>query len=134
MIETTLFAMASLALAFTLWPLVRPPGRLRVSDENAEDLFIAKERVYANIKDLDFDHQVGKIDHEDHQAMRQALKQEAEAILARIDQLKGGSPRVVLETEIARRRKGAKAGGCPGCGSHNPAGARFCTQCGQKLG
>jgi len=134
MIEITLFAMATLGLAFTLFPLLRPPGRLRGSHENVEDLFIAKERVYANIKDLDFDHQVGKIDHEDHQAMRQVLKQEAEAILARLDQLKGGSPRAVLETEIARRRKGAKAGGCPGCGSQNPAGARFCAQCGHKLG
>jgi hypothetical protein len=132
-IEITLFAMASLALAFTLLPLLRPPGRLRAGDENAEDLFIAKERVYANIKDLDFDHQVGKIDHHDHQVMRQALKQEAEAILAKIDQLKGGSARVVLEREIARRRKGAHAAGCPGCGSHNPPGARFCTQCGHRL-
>lgn len=131
--DIVLFAMGSLALTFTLLPLVRPGARLSLGNENAEDLFIAKERVYANIKDLDFDHQVGKIDDADYQSMRTALKQEAEAILVRIDQLKGGSPRRILEEEIARRRKVVQADTCPGCGSHHPTGARFCAQCGHKL-
>ena len=132
-IEIVLFAMASLALAFTLLPLVYASGWLGLGNENVEELFIAKERVYANIKDLDFDHQVGKIDPRDYQTMRQALKQEAEAILVRIDQLKGGSPRRMLEEEISRRRKVVKADACPECGSHYPAGARFCAQCGHQL-
>lgn len=134
MIEIVLFAMASAALAFTLLPMVRPHGRIILGDQNLEDLFRAKERVYANIKDLDFDHQMGKIGDEDYRTMRQGLKQEAESILGRIDQLKAGSLREVLEREIARHRKEPRAGECSGCGANNPVTARFCSQCGHKLG
>jgi ribosomal protein L40E len=133
MIEIVLFAMACAALAFTLLPMFRPMARVTLGDDNAEDLFLAKERIYANIKDLDFDHQVGKIERGDYLAMRQALKQEAEAVLGRIDQLKVGNVREALEKEIARHRKAPGTGGCPACGASNPAGARFCSRCGQKL-
>lgn len=133
MIEIVLFAIASATLAFTLLPMLRPTARISL-DDNAEDLFLSKERVYANIKDLDFDHQVGKIGREDYLAMRQALKEEAEAILERIDQLKGGSLRGLLEREIARHRKTIKAGDCPECGASNAPDARFCSQCGHRLG
>jgi ribosomal protein L40E len=133
MIEIVLFAMASAALAFTLLPMVRPQARTTGGPEDVEDLFLAKERIYANIKDLDFDHEVGKIGDEDYVAMRQALKQEAEAVLGRIDQLKAGSLREALEREIARYRKQPRAGMCLECGTNNPVGARFCSQCGHKL-
>ncbi|MGD2062459.1 MAG: zinc-ribbon domain-containing protein [Nitrospirota bacterium] len=134
MIEIVLFAMASAALAFTVLPMLRPVARTGSGDENAEDLFLSKERIYANIKDLDFDHQVGKIGREDYVAMRRALKQEAEVILGRIDQLKAGNVREALEKEIVRHRKEPRAGGCPECGATNLGGARFCPQCGHKLG
>jgi ribosomal protein L40E len=134
MIEIVLFAMASAALAFTLLPMVRPQARISGGEENVEDLFLAKERIYANIKDLDFDHQVGKIGREDYLAMRQAMKQEAEAVLGRIDQLKAGNLREVLEREIARHRKEPRTGVCLECGANNQLSARFCAQCGHRLG
>jgi hypothetical protein len=136
MIEVILFAIACLATIAALLPLLGiTPGSGRGSGrDNIEDLFLSKEWVYENIKDLDFDHQVGKIDDRDYQAMRGAMKHEAGEILDRIDQLKGGGLRKVLEKEIARHRKAKTAVSCPGCGTVAKPDDRFCSKCGQQLG
>ncbi|RMF86762.1 MAG: zinc-ribbon domain-containing protein [Nitrospirae bacterium] len=119
------------ALAFTLLPFLRPRAAGAGVDLEAEDLFLAKEYVYANIKDLDFDHQVGKIEDEDYQRMRSSLKREASEILDRIERLRGPARREALEREIARRRGNGAA--CPACGAAVAADARFCPQCGKPV-
>jgi hypothetical protein len=137
MIEVALFAIACLATVATLLPFLGvTPGKGRGYDRDSiEDLFLSKEWVYENIRDLDFDHQVGKIDDRDYQAMRGAMKHQAGEILDRIDQLKGGGLRKVLEKEVARHRKaGATDPSCPGCGTPAKPDDRFCSKCGQQLG
>ncbi len=130
MIDIVLFAVALAALAYTLLPYVYH-GRTRAAvDIEAEDLFIAKERIYANIKDLDFDHQVGKVDDADYHAMRTHLKEEAGRILEQIDHLHGRASRGALEREIAQHRA-TKSEVCVQCGKTLAAGTRFCPQCGQ---
>jgi len=130
MINLVIFAFALAALAYTLLPYVYH-GRARAAvDLGAEDLFIAKERIYANIKDLDFDHQVGKVADADYHLMRNHLKEEAGQILEQIDHLHGGTSLGALEREIAQHRA-TKGGQCGQCGEVLVAGARFCPQCGQ---
>lgn len=136
MIEVVLFALACAATAVALHPLLRKgEGPGVAADESAEDLFLAKERVYSNIKDLDFDYQMGKIGDEDHQAMRGMLKGEAGAIIDRIEQLQGGDKRMALEREIARHRKRGSVSSveCPECGAAIKSADRFCSGCGHKL-
>lgn len=130
MIDIVLFTVALAALAYTLLPFVWLGRAHPLRDAGAEDLFIAKERIYANIKDLDFDHEVGKIEDSDYHAMRDHLKQEAAAIIERIDRLHGGVGRAALEREIAQHRT-ARATACPACGEPMVNGARFCNQCGK---
>jgi len=130
MIDIVLFAVVLATLAYTLLPFVwhgRTDAKVNLG---AEDLFIAKERIYANIKDLDLDHEMGKIGDADYHAMRSHLKQEAAGVIERIDHLHGGGDRAALEREIAQHRS---AGGatCRKCGGSLAAGARFCPECGQ---
>jgi len=128
MIDTALFVIAVAALAFTLLPFVWQGRRRAAVNLGAEDLFIAKERIYANIKDLDFDHQVGKIEDDDYHAMRDHLKQDAAAVIERIDHLHDGRA-----TPAAARapHRSAAAQTCGQCGGAIAAGTRFCPACGQ---
>jgi len=130
MIDLALFVVALAALGYTLLPFVHH-GRVRArASAGAEDLFIAKERIYANIKDLDFDHEMGKVDDADYRAMRAQLKQRAAQILDQIDRLHGDGGREALEREIARHRS-TDSGACRQCGEPLKPGVRFCPQCGQ---
>ncbi len=130
MIDIILFTAALAALAYTLLPYVWRGRTYAKVNLGAEDLFIAKERIYANIKDLDLDHEMGKVGDADYQAMRGHLKQEAAATIERIDRLHGGVGRAALEREIAQHRT-ASATACRKCGASLAAGSRFCPECGQ---
>jgi len=129
-IDIIIFTIALAALAYTLLPYIYHGRADTAVDLAAEDLFIAKERIYANIKDLDFDHQVGKVADADYHLMRNHMKEEAGQILEQIDHLHGGASRGALEREIAQHRA-TKVGACGQCGEALAAGARFCPQCGQ---
>lgn len=130
MIDIVLFVVALAALAYTLLPFVWHGRTYAKVNLGAEDLFIAKERIYANIKDLDLDHEMGKVGDADYHAMRGHLKQEAAGVIERIDRLHGGGSRAALEREIASHRS-AGATTCRSCGGSLAAGARFCPACGQ---
>jgi len=130
MIDILLFVVALAALAYTLLPFVWHGRTYAKVNLGAEDLFIAKERIYANIKDLDLDHEMGKIGDADYHAMRDHQKQEAAEVIEQIDHLHGSGNRAALEREIAQHRS-ADAATCRKCGGSLTAGARFCPACGQ---
>jgi len=130
MIDIVLFVVVLAALAYTLLPFVWRGRTYAKVNLGAEDLFIAKERIYANIKDLDLDHEMGKIGDADYHAMRGHLKQEAAGVIDRIDRLHGSTSRAGLEREIAQHRS-AGAATCRKCGGSLAAGVRFCPECGQ---
>ena len=81
-----------LAIGLVVWvgePLVRR-GRTRETAADAqadviERLTLQKETLYTAIRDLDFDHQTGKVDAEDHAVLRRQMEEEAVDLLRQLD-------------------------------------------------
>lgn len=123
-------------------------------------LLAEKEAILAQIRDLDFDHDTGKMPDEIHQHQRAQLMNSAADILRQLEQLevKASQPPAPvvngavdvdddIETAVARMRQGKKVkstpkpqaasanggGYCPQCGNPFDAGDKFCVSCGQKL-
>ena len=106
-------------------------------DDAIERLILQKETLYTAIRDLDFDHQTGKVDAEDHVALRRQMEAEAADILRQLDLADPlADLDLVAEREIlAYRRKedAASEDTCPTCGTDLAADATYCPICGQLL-
>jgi len=136
-----------MAVGLVVWigePLVR---RRRVPDaaEDArrdaiERLVLQRETLYTAIRDLDFDHQTGKVDGEDHAVLRRQMEEEAAAVLRDLD-LADPSSDIDFAVEqhiLAYRQKEDAASPvsestCPACGTGLADGAASCPICGQDL-
>jgi len=121
----------------------------RQMDERAE-LLEKRVAVYAAIRELDFDHETGKVSDEEHARQRAELVREGVAILKGLDRLEAAAPAAdSLEAAIAALRQGEDVGtgvaglsvaptvnghhACPSCGAPTSATDRFCGTCGQSL-
>jgi hypothetical protein len=86
------------------------------------------------IKELEFDHAMGKIAAGDYGEMRDRLRARA---LRLIKQLDGADAyRTQIERDVAALLPQASADAaraCAGCGARNEGDARFCKMCGQAL-
>lgn len=150
MLWTTLFfalLIAGGAAAYVLWPLLsRAAPDVPVEDDRLTDLLSRKDGVLVAIKDLEFDHQVGKLSEEDFQRFDARLRQQAIGYLQQIDKLAPQSAQLdeALEGEITRLRKtrttpasaNGKTAPVTATAAPMPAAkpaARFCTNCGQPL-
>lgn len=111
MLLTTLLIgllIAAGAAGIVLWPLLsRSAPDVPVEDDRLTELISRKDGVLIAIKDLEFDHQVGKLSDEDYQRFNFRLRQQAIGYLQQIDKLAPQSAQLddVLEAEIARLRK-----------------------------
>ena len=136
-----------MAVGLVVWvgePLVRG-RRVRDAAEDArsdsiERLRLQKETLYTAIRDLDFDHQTGKVEAEDHAVLRREMEEEAAVVLRDLD-LADPSADIDFAAEqhiLAYRRKEDAASlvsepTCPACGTGLAADAPCCTICGQDL-
>jgi rubrerythrin len=93
-----------------------------------------KEQVYAALRELDFDRQLGKVNAEDYAALRPQLEAEALALMdeaARSHEPAAGQENLEREVQAARQRLRQEAAGrCPGCGQPRPRGNGRCPRCG----
>ncbi len=66
-----------------------PPTRIESGEEKTRlgYLYERKEVIYENLRDLNFEYKAGKLSDNDFQTMRNAMEEEAAAVLAEIDQL-----------------------------------------------
>lgn len=130
------------AVAIVAWPYFNPtadpdslPDR---SNPVLEDLVAQRDATYAAIKDLEFDHTMGKLSDVDYKGMRAKYETKAVAILQELDDLKKAQPRRArsadsadtIEQEVQRLRRGAQ---CPQCGAPHAANDVFCAKCGTAL-
>ena len=136
-----------MAVGLVVWvcePLVRS-RRDRDAEEDArrdaiERLILQKETLYTAIRDLDFDHQTGKVDAEDHAVLRRQMEEEAAVVLHDLD-LADPSADIDFAAEqhiLAYRRKEEAASSvseatCPACGTGLAVDAVRCAICGEDV-
>ena len=158
MISLTIFAAAGVGIAAlrTFLPLTQKSatfgprllgGRTRAALEREKTL------VLRSIKELEFDHAMGKVSEKDFADMGGRLRARATRLMRQLDA--GAGYRNEIEKEITKRigdappaaesqeqaRGGSKeqdppyvAGACPSCGTSNDTDARFCKHCGAAVG
>ena len=158
MISLTIFAAAVVGIAAlrTFLPLTQKSatfgprllgGRTRAALEREKTL------VLRSIKELEFDHAMGKVSEKDFADMGARLRARATRLMRQLDA--GAGYRSEIEKEITKRigdappvaasheqaGGGSKAqdppyvaGTCPSCGTSNDTDARFCKHCGAALG
>lgn len=128
-------------------PLFRPKPIEGLSPQMREDrekaLQQRKEDVYAAIKEMDFDFEMGKISEEDYRELKSQYKAKALEILKELDTVDGGEDiDAAIERDVHRLRKKKRKGGketvrqinfCPHCGRKVAPKNNFCQGCGMKL-
>ena len=88
-----------------------------------------KVTVLRAIKDLEFDFGMKKVSEADYKDMLARLKQRALLIMEQLDQIPPDAP-----VKPARTQAASRAAVCPRCSTSNDGDAKFCKQCGEKLG
>ena len=85
---TVLALLATLAaLALAMWPVVRRNKQGPADAGNAElnELLSQRDVALNDIRDLDFDRDLGNLSEEDHQQLREQSKRHAVAILKKLN-------------------------------------------------
>lgn len=139
-------ALVLLAAGIVAWALAAPLRRESGEDEGraaaaaqpeAETASVEHERsgVYAALRDLEDDRELGKVSDEDYARLREELRTRALALLreerSRASAARAEAPAAEEGAEEARPGEGGE--GCPACGAALREGDRFCAQCGRAL-
>ncbi len=146
-----LLAAALIAVAFYLvaLPLLQhvrrnAPAASTVNEqERLAELLAQRDAAFQALRELSFDHRVGKITAEDFVAFEATLKQNAAETLRALDRWEAESDDeldLFMERAVDAR-KSALSGAtveldgraCPKCGKPAAAGDRFCGKCGSAL-
>lgn len=119
-----LVLMALAVLAALAYPLLAGGARDRrvvAGPSELDALLRRKAMLYQNMKDLEFEYQMGKLSEADYERLREEDRAEAARILAEIDALEDrDDPDAIIEREIAAREGGARGG----LGDPSPAAER----------
>jgi hypothetical protein len=140
-------AVVALAGFYILMPLFKEPkGNLEMellAETELDRLFNRKTAIYGNLKDLEFEYKMGRLSDADFQQLAAGYKNEAAAILQRLDQIGNSeNPDDAIEKDIALRKSrlydsGAKgtrdSSRCPSCGTEIIPGKKFCADCGHRF-
>jgi hypothetical protein len=153
------FFLALLILAFALVVLAFPLYRARaqtltVNASTLDDLLAQRDGVYATLRDLEQDKELGKLDAADYDALREKYMVRAAEILHELDMLRGEgdaqSASAEIEAEVTALRKRAPSLKtpqpvpvpapvrssdlfCTNCGRQYKPGDKFCARCGHPL-
>ncbi|MEZ4616656.1 MAG: zinc ribbon domain-containing protein [Caldilineaceae bacterium] len=157
MLWMTLLLALLLALAvlgFVLWPLFRSTVPLiNDEDERFTELLARKDRSLRTLKELEFDHQVGKISDEDYQRLQERLSRQAIVLIQQVEKITPATTAMeaALEAEIVKlRRVQPKIPAVNGATSpehavngeqsngvaeprKNEQSVHFCTECGTRV-
>jgi hypothetical protein len=134
--------IAAAALLIVAYPVLAKaraaqPAASSAQEELAE-LVARRDAVFQALRDLNFDHQVGKITDGDFVAFEATLKESAADTLAALDQWESATDRAIdaaLERAINARRAALLGDGraCPSCDRPAATEDRFCAACGAIL-
>ncbi len=117
--------LAAYFLHGALFALVEPKQiEATVTGERRSLLLADKQRVLHTIKELEFDHKMGKINAKDFQELAAPLRLRAAALISDLDR---------LDAEEAEAPRPSTTNACAACGTSNDRDARFCKNCGAPL-
>ncbi|MEE2832888.1 MAG: zinc ribbon domain-containing protein [Candidatus Latescibacterota bacterium] len=93
-----------------------------------------KEQLYASIKELEFDHSLGKISPQDYDAVRGGLEVQAVDVLRNLDGLEvgGGDLDDRIEADITSHRRPDSSTAQPAARTAEPHAHAFCHKCGEQ--
>ena len=144
------FACAVLVVTtfyFVLMPLFREPKNSLdtelLEETEADRLLGRKAVVYDNLKDLEFEHKMGRLSESDFQQLQEGYKNEEATLLQKLALLASSEKADdIIENDIASRksrlygsgaRKSQDAVSCPECGAAIIPGKKYCADCGKRL-
>lgn len=78
-------ALALVAIAFIFWPDRNP--FIQADKTVVDSLTERKDAIYANLRDLNFEHLAGKYPEQDYLEQRNILESEAASVIAQMEQL-----------------------------------------------
>ncbi len=134
-----LVAIAALAaVAYPIFARTRMAEPALVSaQEAAEELLAQRDAAFQALRELAFDHRVGKITDEDFAVFEANLKRTAADALRALDEWEQQADAELepILRAAAKRVAAPTAGGpaCPNCGRPAAPGDRFCGNCGKAL-
>lgn len=131
----------------TLKPLFRETeGNLNIdllAETELDRLLDRKTVIYRNLQDLEFEYKMGRLSDADFQQLATGYKNEAAAVLERLDQLNSSENfDEQIEREVAARKarlygaqskRELESPRCPSCGAEIISGKKFCADCGHRL-
>jgi hypothetical protein len=135
-LELTIALLATLGatvVAFVLYPVfaeARAGGLGTLGEVEREILSLeeTKSRLYANLADLDFEKESGKVSETDYQKAREDYLGQVAEVLSRLDAL---APR---KGEKRKPRDPQAGKTCLECSRRSPESAKFCIHCGAAFG
>lgn len=141
MLTIAIFLLLTIAVTFfVMTPILqsrsrRSPAARVNSNDRASDLEDRKQNIYATIKDIEFDYQMGKLSEEDFHALRQQYKDEAVQVLKELDkaEMKKGKKKVSGRKISGKQQAENAAGFCWVCGTALASRDKFCPNCGTNL-
>ncbi len=155
--STPFLVAATAALGWICWLLFRAAAAL-VREPDVGDNVVAtgrrrkelereKQSLLKALKELEFDHEMGKVSQKDFEDIGALYRARAIGVLRRLDDA-GGDYQKMIAADVAKRLKKAPAAtattpataaeaiagdGCAKCQTRNDADAEFCKKCGSKL-
>jgi hypothetical protein len=114
-----------------------------LAETELDRLLSRKAMIYRNVKDLDFEHAMGRLSDADYHRLDADYKNDAAILLQKLDQLgtfEGLDE--AIEKDIAARKaklfapvatQSREALHCPSCGAEIIPGKKFCGDCGKRI-
>ena len=132
-------ALVGIAMLRVLGPLVLPDEERTSMIGQRTRVALEREKmlVLRSIKELEFDHAMGKLAESDWHEMSNRLRSRATRLMRQLDA--GSGYRERIERDLSARLgatvapAAARDNRCSACTTVNDADAAFCKNCGQKL-
>ena len=137
-IAILLTAVALLAVAYPILAKAPTEKSATTTTESLDELLGQRDAAMQALRELNFDHRVGKISDEDFVVFDASLKHKAAETLRALDEWEAQADDDLeqnMEREIAARRSqlGTGARVCPSCGHAAAGDDKFCAICGALL-
>ena len=94
----TALALFILVAAFVARPLIEKMSGVETEKTHADDLFAQREAILIELRDVDFDHDTGKMNDDDHKEQRARLTAKGVEVLRALDALKSQEVAPLLNT------------------------------------